>query len=171
VSPFLNSRSCSGHTRRSQASGADSQVPSSAFTVGSSKCFRCSFRKDFDGSRKSRRAPCRWASVCPRSSDRVNAGFVVGDTRLNNELIRFPPMLSTGNPDSLSPTRPPARSRISQPYSRVFCSARSRSNAHLLHEGLFIALRPRRSIAQLRFVLFNPQAQAASRARWTGTPL
>ena len=37
VSPFLNSRSCSGHTGRSLASGSDSQVPSSAFTEGPSK--------------------------------------------------------------------------------------------------------------------------------------
>ncbi len=94
---------------------------------------------------------------------------MVGDTRQNDELIRFPPMQSTGNSDSLSPSRPPAKSRISLPYARVFCSARSRSNAHLLHEGLFVALRPRRFIAQLRFVWFNPQARAANRARWTGT--
>ena len=37
VSPILNSRSCLGHTGRSQASGPASQVPSSAFTEGPSQ--------------------------------------------------------------------------------------------------------------------------------------
>jgi hypothetical protein len=41
----------------------------------------------------------------------------MGDALLNNVFMRFPPTRDTGNPDALSRTRPPPKSRISQPNS------------------------------------------------------
>jgi hypothetical protein len=70
VSPFLNSRSCSGHTWRSLASGADSQGRSSAFTEGPSQMETVTE----GGVAEAEERACRRASVCPRSSDRVKAG-------------------------------------------------------------------------------------------------
>jgi hypothetical protein len=71
VSPFLNSRTCSGHTGRSQARGPSSQVPSSAFTVGPPKVETVTGRA---ASRKQKSAVPPGAGQA-RSSDRARVGM------------------------------------------------------------------------------------------------